>query len=92
MGLPMPAGVPLRPEHGCGVQGDSMVVCYLRDVRSVLQLRSLGKGSLKRDLPLPGLGCIRSFSGRRKDTEIFFSYTDPVTPSSNFRHACCRLL
>ena len=66
-----------------------MVVCYLRDVRSVLQLRSLSKGSLTRDLPLPGVGCVRAFHGRRKDTEMFFSYTDPVTPGSNLR--CGRL-
>ena len=43
------------------------------------------QGSLTRDLPLPGLGSVRSFSGRRQDTEIFFSYTDFVTPGANYR-------
>ena len=43
------------------------------------------QGSLTRDLPLPGLGSVRSFSGRRQDTEIFFSYTDFATPGANYR-------
>ena len=53
------------------------------------------QGSLTRDLPLPGLGSVRSFSGRRQDTEIFFSYTDFTTPGANYRcpspclHASC---
>ena len=75
---------PLRP-----AQGDSLVVCYLRDVHSVLQLRSLARGSLLRDIPLPGIGCIRSCTGRRKETEMFFSYTDPVSLTLCLVHCWC---
>ncbi len=52
-----------------------MVVSYLRDVAAVLQLRRLASGELLRELPLPGLGSVGGFSGDRKGTEFFFSYT-----------------
>ena len=67
------------------VQGDSLVVCYLSNVHSVLQLRSLATGDMKQEIPLPGLGSVNGFSGKRDDTEAFFSYTDFVTPGATFR-------
>ena len=41
------------------------MVCYLRDVVSQLELRDIDSGVLKRALPMPGLGSVASFSGRR---------------------------
>lgn len=67
------------------VQGDALVVCYLRDVHSALQLRSLSTGKLQQDIPLPGLGCVSDFSSDRKDSEAFFSYVDYTSPGSTFR-------
>ena len=61
------------------------MLCYLKDVHSDLQLRSLDSGELKASIPLPGIGSISSFQGRRHDTEAFFSYTDFVDPCSTFR-------
>ena len=69
----------------CPPQGDTLVVCYLHDVAARVQLRSLTSGALMRDIPLPGLGSIRGFSGRHTDTELFLSYTDFTDPGSIFR-------
>jgi prolyl oligopeptidase len=58
------------PEHSTdllqwasALKGDALVVCWLRNVCSVLELRSLETGELVRDIPLPGLGSVASFSG-----------------------------
>ena len=59
------------PEHptdllqwASALAGDALVVCWLRNVCSVLELRSLESGELVRDIPLPGLGSVASFSGK----------------------------
>jgi len=74
------------------VQGDVMAVCWLRDVASVLQIRSLASGTLLKSIPLPGLGSVRSISGRRSQTELFFSYTDFTDPGSIYRQVYVRQL
>jgi len=67
------------------LQGDVLVVCYLMDVHSVLQLRSLSSGALTGEIPLPGMGSVSSFQSQRTESEAFFSYTDFVNPGSTFR-------
>ena len=69
----------------CLMQGDSLIVCYLSNVHSVLQLRTLSTGDLKQDIPLPGIGSVSAFSAKHDDTEAFFSYTDFVTPGATYR-------
>jgi hypothetical protein len=68
------------------VQGDALVVCWLRDVHSVLELRSLKTGDLVRDIPLPDIGSVSSFKGDRKSSEAFFSFTTFTDPGSDFRY------
>lgn len=60
-------------------------MCWLHDVASVLQLRSLATGGLVKSIPLPGLGSVRSFSGRRSQSEMFYSYSDFTDPGSIYR-------
>ena len=45
------------------LKGDALVVCWLRNVCSTLELRSLETGELTRTIPLPGLGSVASFCG-----------------------------
>ena len=68
-------------------QGDVLVVCWLHDVASKLELRSLRTGALRQEVPLPGVGSVRGFSGRREDSEMFFSYSSFTDPGSIFRCA-----
>ena len=62
-----------------------MVVCYLRDVRSLLELRRLTSGDLISVLPLPGIGSVAGFSARRQDSEAFFTFTSFTEPGAIYR-------
>ena len=80
------------PEHEAHVlswahamRGDALFTCYLVDVKDVLELRSLATGLLEKILPLPGLGSVVSFSGRRRDSEFFFKFASFTDPGSIFR-------
>ncbi|KAK9792686.1 hypothetical protein WJX73_000704 [Symbiochloris irregularis] len=82
----------LIPQHdthllqwACAMKGDALVVCYLQHARSKLQRHSLASGQHVGDVPLPGLGSVREFSGRRRDSEAFFLYTDFTVPAAIYR-------
>lgn len=64
--------------------GGAMAVHYLRDVKSVLQLRDFASGQLTQELPLPGIGSI-GFSGSHHHSEFFFSFTSFTDPGSQFK-------
>lgn len=74
----------------CVSQGDALVLCYLTHARSKLQRHSLATGEHVGDVPLPGVGSVREFSGRRKDAEAFFLYTDFAVPGAIYRQAPLR--
>lgn len=61
------------------VNQDVLVVCYLRDVVSKIELHKLNDGSLIKELDLP-IGSVTSFSGKRKQSEIFYYMTSFLTP------------
>ena len=67
------------------LQGDVLLVCYVADVASKLQIHSLATGSKQRDVPLPGIGSITSFGGRREDSEFFFSFSSFTEPGATYR-------
>jgi len=43
-------------------------------------------GSLERDVPLPGIGSIGAFSGKRADREAYFAFTSFLYPTTIFRY------
>ena len=47
--------------------------------QSVLLLHKLDDGSFVKDFPLE-MGSVTGYSGRRKDTEIFYSFMSFLTP------------
>ena len=63
------------------------MVCYLRDVVSQLELRDLQTAGLKKKLPMPGLGSVASYSGRRQDTQLFFNFTGFTEPGAIYKYA-----
>ena len=80
------------PEHPKDVlqwasrlKGDVMVTCFLSDVKSVLQLRTLSNGSVVRNLELPGIGSVAGFSGSRKYDEFFFQFVGFTQPGAQYR-------
>jgi hypothetical protein len=81
--------VPQHPkdllQSAVALQGDNLMLRYLRDVRAALALHRLSDGGLVRELALPGLGSVGGFSGSRKGTEFFYSFQSFVEPGATYR-------
>ncbi|KAK1325387.1 hypothetical protein QJS10_CPA01g00311 [Acorus calamus] len=66
-------------ESANAVNGSQVLVSYLSDVKCVLQLRDLKTGLLLHHLPID-IGSVDGISCRRKDKEVFISFTSFLTP------------
>ncbi len=87
----MPAASALTAHIGAHLQeGNTLVVCYLHNVTSQLQLRNARTGELRQSIPMPGLGSVAGFSGRREDTRLFFKFTGFTEPGAIYE--CARTL
>ena len=78
------------PESGSTLVSASLVnnqllVDYLSDAHSLVKVFDL-RGKPLHDVKLPGLGTASGFSGKRTDTETFYSYTSFTTPATIYRH------
>jgi prolyl oligopeptidase len=65
--------------------GDRFIASYLKDAHSVVRLFELS-GKTAGEISLPGLGTASGFSGKRKDTETFYSYVSFTEPSTIYRY------
>ncbi|XP_020592848.1 prolyl endopeptidase-like [Phalaenopsis equestris] len=66
-------------QYAYAVNGDQLLVCYLSNVKHILQIRDLKTGLLLHNLPLD-IGSVTEVSGRREDTQIFISFSSFLTP------------
>ena len=66
-------------ESAFAVNGNHLLVCYLSDVKHVLEVRDLEHGSLLHHLPLD-IGSVDDISARRKDSVVFFRFTSFLSP------------
>jgi len=62
-----------------------LVVAYMHDVHHLLKVHRLDGGYI-RDIPLPSLGTVGALSGRQDDSEMFFTFTSFLYPSTSFRY------
>lgn len=67
------------------VVGNRFVTEYLKDAHSVIQLFELN-GKPAGEIPLPGLGTAGGFTGKRRDTETFYSFVSFINPSTIYRY------
>ena len=67
------------------LQGDALVVCYLADAASRLQIHSLASGKQQQQVPLPGIGTVTQFAGRREDSEFFFAFSSYTEPGAIYK-------
>jgi prolyl oligopeptidase len=65
--------------------GNLFVADYLKDAHTVVKLFK-PDGSFVREVELPGLGTAGGFSGRRADTETFYTFSSFATPPSIFHY------
>lgn len=71
--------------RGVGLINDTFVGLYLKDAHSQVRLYNLD-GSDAGEVELPGIGSASGFSGKRCDTETFYSYTSFSVPSTIYRY------
>ncbi len=65
--------------------GDRFVAHYLHDAHSVVRLYDFG-GAQIGEIPLPGLGTVSGFQGKRVDAEAYFSFTSYTMPATIYRY------
>jgi len=68
-----------------GILNNQFVADYLKDARSSIKIFDL-KGSLVREVELPGIGSAGGFGGKRYDTETFYAFTGFTTPATIYRY------
>ncbi|KAF6029085.1 PREP [Bugula neritina] len=81
----------LIPEHPTDVlenitcvNQNKLIVIYMHDVKNEMYVHDLATGERKAKFPLE-VGSIGSLSGRKEDTEIFYSFTSFLAPSRIYR-------
>jgi prolyl oligopeptidase len=79
--------VPQREDalRSVSLVGNLFILLYLQDARTVIRVHGLD-GRHVRDVPLPAIGSVWGFGGRRTDTETFFVFSSFATPHSIFRY------
>lgn len=67
------------------IDHDKIVICYIDDVKSILQVNSLQQGLELKIFELP-IGTIVGFSGDKKYSEIFYLFVSFLTPGKIYRY------
>ena len=70
--------------EGIGFIGGKLIVVAMRDAAHRLHVLST-RGTVEREIKLPGLGSISSISGEADDAEMFFGYESYLQPDTNYR-------
>jgi prolyl oligopeptidase len=64
--------------------GERLLATYLHDAHSAVRIFGLD-GKAMGEIALPGIGSAGGFSGRRSDTQTFYSFTSYTTPGTIYR-------
>lgn len=70
----------LSPSTGAGF----IFANYMKDAVSVVKQFDYN-GKLVREIQLPGLGTASGFSGKNEDKDLYFSFTNYVTPTTTYQ-------
>ncbi len=68
-----------------GLINNHFVVAYMHDVHHQLKIYNLD-GTFVREITLPTLGTVGGLSGKQDDTEMFFSFTSFLFPTTSYRY------
>lgn len=72
------------PIEGASIIGETVIVHYLEDAKSRVDLFALD-GAPRGRLPLPGIGRVTGFTGTPKSEETFFEFESFDNPGTVFR-------
>lgn len=61
------------------------IATYLKDARTQVKMYSLS-GEFVREVDFPGIGTATGFSGKRTDSETFYSFSSFATPPTIYRY------
>ena len=64
---------------------DQFVVQYMHDAHDVMKLYGMD-GKLIREIELPGIGSVGQVSGKRRDGEMYFSFSSFIIPPTIYRY------
>lgn len=67
------------------LRSDKIILEYLVDVKSQLEVRSLTNGSLIQQIDIPSGGSVDSSWGKKTHHELFFGVVSFLTPGINYR-------
>ena len=65
---------------------EQLVVTYLHDAHSIVRFHQPLTGTRLGELQLPGLGTVGGINGEATDTEMFYTFTSYLTPTSVYRY------
>ncbi len=65
--------------------GNLFIANYLKDAHSLVRLYEFS-GKVAGEIPMPGFGTASGFTGKRKDTETFYSYVSFTDPPTIYRY------
>lgn len=68
-----------------GLVGNLFVCEYLKDARTQIRLFQTD-GTFVREVEFPGIGSASGFSGKRSDTETFYSFSSFALPATIYRY------
>ncbi|KAK3843576.1 MAG: prolyl endopeptidase-like protein [Linnemannia gamsii] len=68
------------------VNGDKLVLNYMRDVKNVLVVHDLKSGQFINQIDIP-VGTVAGITGRRVDKEIFVTFYSYLTPGTIYRYS-----
>ncbi|CAN5622647.1 prolyl oligopeptidase family serine peptidase [soil metagenome] len=79
----VPEGPDTISEVGC--VNDQFIVQYMHDAHDVLKLFAMD-GKLVREIDLPGIGSVSGVTGKRNDSEMFFTFSSFIIPPTIYRY------
>jgi len=70
---------------GADIIANQFVLTYLKDAKTQVKVHAID-GRLMREVQFPGIGSATGFTGKRTETETFYSFSSFATPPSIFRY------
>ena len=80
----------LIPEHNKNVlewatcvNEDKLIICYMEDVKNVMNVYDLHSGKLLYNIPLD-IGSVVGLSGKKDQHEVFYKFSSMITPGITY--------